>query len=252
MFSHPRIEGSGIALMHFGRAGSTLLASMIQQNRLIYYDGELFEKVRVGKVKVPRSAEGDLTLLLKRRLKRHIFRRYLVSLKPIPEENLRPSLLNATIGELIERLVAFGFGKFIILKRTNYLNQIVSLALARQWGKYHHVQTDKPVLKRIEIPFREFVFGTFKGELLELFGRFDSYYDELESQVPGQLLVHYERDMELNPLVAYKSVADYLGLGNLSPNIALRKSNIFKNEEVIANYAKLTSYLSGSNYAWMT
>lgn len=48
----------GVALLHFGRAGSTLVSTMISQNKLFYNDGEVFEKVRTGSLKIPKIPES--------------------------------------------------------------------------------------------------------------------------------------------------------------------------------------------------
>jgi len=241
---------SRIALLHFGRAGSTLIASLIQQNKGFFYDGELFEKVRVGQIKIPEDMRLDPSLLLKKRSEL-LFKKYLVSLKPIPEEHLRTDLLNSDYQTLIDKLVTYGFDRFIILKRENYLNQMISLALAREWGKYHFTQGEKPARVCVDIPFTEFRFGTFKGELIELFERFDNYYKEFELLTPDPLVINYEGEIEKDPLVAYGRVAEYLGLHKMSPKITLRKSNVFENKDVIENYPELIEYLANSKYAWM-
>lgn len=78
-----------IALLHFGRAGSILIAILIQQNGNFFYDGEFFEKVRVGGIKVEEEMRLDRGLLIKHRCEMFRFQIYLISQKPIPEEHLR-------------------------------------------------------------------------------------------------------------------------------------------------------------------
>jgi hypothetical protein len=57
----------GVTLLHFGRAGSTLLATMISQNNLFYNDGEVFEKVRTGTLLLSSIFKTEPERILKKR-----------------------------------------------------------------------------------------------------------------------------------------------------------------------------------------
>jgi hypothetical protein len=241
----------GVALLHFGRVGSTLIASMISQNKFFYDDGEIFEKLRTGSFSSNKAIKERPAKLLELRRRRFFYRPYLVSIKPIPEEHLRKDLLNMSYPEFLQVLENAKIDKIIILKRKNYLNHVLSGKLALEWKKYHFKADEKAPLIKIHLDFKSFRFGTFKGELLELFARFDQYYNTMETMTPNPLILTYEEDIEENPYVAYEKVRSYLKLNKKNPKIILSKSNVFKNEDVIENWEDLKNYLEDTPYKWM-
>ena len=202
----------GVALLHFGRAGSTLIATMIAQNRLYFDDAELFEKVRVGDLELPENIKSKPGLFFKHRKTKFYYQNYLVSIKPIPEEHLRASLLDMDYEQLIDALNHAGIAKFIIIKRSNYLSQIISKLLAIEWKKYHFRSNEKSEIKKITINCNEIQFGTFRGSLIDLFQKYDKYYEQMERVTPNALILNYEEDIESDPLVGYAKIRDYLKL----------------------------------------
>ena len=241
----------GVALLHFGRTGSTLVASMISQNKLFYNDGEVFEKVRTGTLLLSSIFKTEPERILKKRRQKFFYRDYLVSIKPIPEEHLRDNLLNMSYPKLIQTLKSANIDKYIIIKRKNYLLQVLSGKLAQEWKKYHFREGEKAESIKVRIDVKDFRFGTFKGELIDLFKRFDAYYDEMINETPKALLITYEDDIEHDPFIAYDKIKSYLNLGKERPKIILSKSNTFKNEDVIENYEDVIKYLRGTPYEWM-
>lgn len=242
---------SGVALLHYGRAGSTLIATMIAQNKLFYFDGEIYERLRTGDLTLPennKNRPGDL--LLKRRNK-YFYRDYLVSIKPIPEEHLRPDLLNMSYSRLLALLDQAKIDKIIIIKRENYLKQVLSHRLALEWKKWHFKSHEKSEIIKVRLNCTSFNFGVYKGELLELFRRFDDYYSNMIEETPSALILNYERDIESDPYVAYNKIKEYLNLNKNRPNITLSRSNVFENESVIENYDEVKEYFAGSIYEWM-
>lgn len=175
----------------------------------------------------------------------------MVSIKPIPEEHLRYELLNMSYNEFLETLLNSCIHNDIIIKRQNYLRQVLSRKLAQQWKKYHFKTNEKPDTIQINIEVHNFGFGTSKGELVDLFKRFDQYYQEMESKTKNPLILTYEEDIELDAYVDYNKIKEYLNLIKERPNIILSKSNIFKNEDVNENYNEVKKYFSGTPYEWM-
>jgi hypothetical protein len=224
---------------------------MIAQNKLFYYDGEVYEKIRTGAFKLSQKEKLAPGKVLKHRKQRYFYRDYLVSIKPIPEEHLRLGLLHLPYDEFLETLENSGIRNYIIIKRKDYLRQVLSGKLAQHWKKYHFKSDEKPDTIQINLDLHNFGFGTFKGELVELFKRFDKYYQEMETKTKNPLVLTYEEDIEADPYVAYNKIKKYLNLRKRKPDIILSKSNIFKNEEVIENYDELKEYLSGTPYEWM-
>lgn len=45
----------GVDMLHFGSAGSTLISTMIAQNKLFYYDGEVYKIIRTGTLQVTKK-----------------------------------------------------------------------------------------------------------------------------------------------------------------------------------------------------
>ena len=241
----------GVALLHFGRAGSTLIATMIAHNKLFYFDGEIYESVRTGALKIPENIQKSPEKLLIQRRKKFFYRDYLVSLKPIPEENLRPSLLNMSYSNFLKALNDANINKCIIIKRKNYLRQVLSNKLASKWNKWHFKKNEDSTKTKININCNSFQFSTFKGELVELFNRFDNYYKEMENETKNPLIISYEDDIEKDSYIAYDKIRSYLNLRIKKPEIILSKSNTFKNEDVIENYDEVIKHLKGTPYEWM-
>lgn len=117
--------------------------------------------------------------------------------------------------------------------------------------KYHFKVGEKTEIVKINFDVKDFGFGTFRGELVELFKKFDAYYNEMINVTPNALLINYEDDIEHDPYVAYEKIKGYLNLSKARPNIILTKSNTYKNEEVIENYEEVKNHLAGTAYEWM-
>jgi hypothetical protein len=91
------------------------------------------------------------------------------------------------------------------------------------------------------------------GSLMTFMKKFDEDFrrlDTLLSELPF-LKISYEEDVERDPLVAYRKIADFCGLARITPEVRLRKTNPYPLHDLITNYEEVKAYLAESDFAWM-
>lgn len=240
-------------MLHTGRCGSTVLARMLRQHPMsqIEWDGEIFERQFNGDL-TDHRATPPLRLLQERitQSNAHVFG---FETKCHPDQHLASDWVGMTIERYVESLRGMKFADFIILRRRNYLRQLVSFYVGRRRGRWHLEAGQAPSPTRVRIDALRCGIGQRPKPILDLFQGLDEAHRRISESIKGAgvLELVYEDDIESDPLIAYRKIADALALGPITPTIPLARINPFSLREMIANYDEVATELVGSPYEWM-
>lgn len=268
-YSKKKRKGN-IALFHLGRCGSSVLAFMLKSNPDIFWDGENIgdfylkklesEKLHgnvnhlsdiIAEVEELKMTTNPITFL-KIRMYWTLKKYYGFETKFSKAEHMREEILNMQLDDYIDLLCGIGFENFIVLKRENYLKQILSYHIAEKTKIYHSTK-DKTAPDTVYINPYNCWIGSIEKPLMEIFEEMDNDYAELDNLLKGKksLNLTYEEDIQNDPLIAYKKVCDFLNVDYYSPKIIHKRTNPFKIEEIVENLDELKEYLSYTKYSWM-
>ncbi|QXP80030.1 MULTISPECIES: hypothetical protein [Winogradskyella] len=176
--------------------------------------------------------------------------------KAINEAHLGKDFLNMDFELYLDKLVKLGFKKFVILKRRNYFKQVFSIARGIENKQFHFKNEDKLKINKINFNPEKVTYGDFKGDLLEVFKRFENQYQHIENLIKSKgldyLELFYEDHIEKDPTVSYGLICEYLGV-QLFDEVSIQQKkiahkNIFdeiKDPELVKNY------LLDTEYSWM-
>ncbi|UCC57309.1 MAG: hypothetical protein JSU75_06210 [Gammaproteobacteria bacterium] len=165
--------------------------------------------------------------------------------------------LDMTLPGYLEMLEALGFSHFIILERKNHLRRIVSMMIARKTSQLYRRVVVDPSLVRIELEVGQLVLG--RGKDLEPRSLVAHLEREQESmRLLKQLLsdrrsLHlvYEDDISSDPIVAYRRVCEFTGIGYYNVSVKYYKTNPFDLAEVLTNFSEVERVLCGTPFEWM-
>ncbi len=235
-------------MFHIGRAGSTVLANMLNQHPSIGWDGEIYAPTqRLW------HGQGDPVLLMRQRAALLPRRWYGFEVKAF-----HVRLVGKTLGDLVVAYRAGGSARFIVLRRENTLRKIVSTAVARVTGRFHLFgqfapPPDPDAVVRVRIdPHAHYIDGETRPlvEFLEGFDRFHASLDEiLASDDP--LRLSYEADILADPQRAYRAACRFLGEEPVPVLMRFARTTPFPLREVIENYDEVALALEGTRWAWM-
>ena len=195
----PAHARSGLALVHNGRCGSTVLGTLLKQHPRMYWDGEALTPHRPAERWFRylqgmrrRSRTQDLDKLM--RFARD--RWYVLSAK----RQLFPS-----VEAMFQDLDAAGFDRHVFLYRANPLRWVVSIEVAVQAG-YWHVRRGKAAsLTRVQVPVQYPDGHTLVGRLQDYDGWHRQVRERLASRSPLELC--YEDDVLTDPVAAYRRIS---------------------------------------------
>lgn len=124
----PRKKPVGITMYHFGRVGSTVVSELLNHHPSIKWDGEIFHILKNNPEGVfDTKYEQDSLKILENRYKRTKQSVYGFEIKAIEQAHLGKSYLDMDFDAFHQRMVQMGFSRFILLKRTNIVKQLVSI-----------------------------------------------------------------------------------------------------------------------------
>ena len=156
------------------------------------------------------------------------------------------------IHNYLSTLSELRYEKFILLKRKNYLKQIISLIAAKQTKKFH---TASEIIEAVPIKIdpNKIWFGKKSFELIELFEYIDKAYKELEDLLNQRdaLFINYEDDILKDPLIAFQKVCDYMQIKNNNPIVIHKRTNPFEIKDLIDNHKEIINTLENTKYSWM-
>ena len=240
-----------IVMFHTGRCGSTVLANLISQNRYIFWDAELFEKIEKNIIYKIYMTTDPMKILRMRMI--HARRFYGFETKLQEKQEYEFSQINMDLKSYLRQLSRMGFDRFIILDRKNYLRQIVSGAIGFKTMKWHQPLNKIPVLTKIKIDPNYVPFGNSYKPLLNRFEEFNRTYSTLEKLLKpyNPLKLSYEDDILENPLHGYRRLCMFLDLPSENVSVKLGKMNPFPLSEIVENFQNIIDTLSGTPYEWM-
>lgn len=238
-------------MLHPGRCGSTVLATMLGDRDDVRWDGEIFEPHRsrppLRQVEAGLAPSG----VVGGRREEVEEAAYLFAVKYLWSHHLR--VLDLDLPELVEELKAGGVDRWVLVHRRNHLRRVVSGAVGRARGSYHQRRSDGPSeLVRVTLDLDDVPFGP-GAPLLDVFEELERGERELRQLLDGQptLWLTYEDDIERDPTVAYERVCDFLGLERRPVEVRLRRTTPFSLEDVLENHAEVSALLEGTDREWM-
>ena len=239
-----------VCCFHFGRCGSTLIGNLLNSHPSINWQSELFHAIHENAQSVNASEAYGL-------LSKHID---LATSSCFGFEtkfqHLDGNGLDVSLDQYLQRLETMAFSKFLVLKRSNYLRQAISVARG-QHTKVWHVTTDKPQPKFESFHFdTELVsLGGRHRTLLDCFGFLDHSYQQAKATMDGLQLdclwLEYEEDLQTDPSIGLNKVLDFLNLPRIRPSISLRKLDHRPIDQMISNADEVHALLHGTRFEWM-
>lgn len=241
-----------IAMLHYGRCGSTVLGDLLNQHPEILWDSEIFDKMLRNKL-FKDYWRSDPIRLLRIRMLLAGNQHYGFETKCHPLYDLRKSILNMSVTHYLETLKQLGYRNFIVLKRRNYLRQQVSIEVAWQNNQaWHQPAQAKATLKSIRLDVDKVWFGNQKP-LLESFEERDQGYAELESLLARDRTLHltYEDHILPDPVAGYRQVCEFIEVQPCEVTIKRSRTNPFSLKDIIQNFSEIEAHLQNTNYEWM-
>ena len=244
-------------MFHFGRCGSTITAQYLSKNYDLYWANEIYEQCNLltnGDVLNP----SDPFNVLERHQYRARTKYFGLEIKIFKGQHLDQNLNNLTIQELIKELKIRKFDKFVLLKRSNFLQQYYSAHYGDQtksWFISSSNLKSKNRRKKIILPVNPASMGSFKVPLKEYFDEMNRVYDEVLEQLKEEslLILNYEEDVLQNSKGGYKKIMDFIGYRVYGQNLKedFVKGNVYPMKELIANFEDVEHQLRDTPYEWM-
>lgn len=244
-----------VAMLHTGRVGSTVVAKLLEQHPGIQWDGEVFERrlQRRGQRKPRRRDRLPPLLDIRARVGAAARAGRCYGFETKHQMDQHGFVHGLAVGALVDHLSRYGIDRFIEVRRENYLRQVVSTIRLRQTGKSHAKVGQQVEHPPIIIDPRSVPLGRRYVPLLERFLIFDDLHVETRQALAGRQALHltYERDIEQDPLQAYRRICAFIELEPVAAEIKLRRTNDAPLVELIENYDEVADLLAGSRYEWM-
>ena len=171
-------------------------------------------------------------------------------------QHLDANGVDLTLARFHKELVCMGFSKVIVLKRTNYLRQAISVARGQLSGKWH-VSVDSQNLKTqpIALDVDHICLGGRERTLVDCFRHLDQTYAHLEAILDDskatRLNLTYEDHLEVDPLDGFHRVSDFIGLTPMVPQVSLQRIETRPVDEIVSNFQQIRSCLMKTEYEWM-
>jgi len=246
------VTRSSVCMFHLGRCGSTVLASLLTEHRvLIRWSGEIFESMRQNPSRFSHLS-SPFEAISERRDRFPPRPVYGLEIKFSRCRHLAPELLNTNLKSCIAELRTLEFTRFIVLRRRNYLRQLLSSWIAWR-SKTFHQRAESRVPSKIIVNPENCSRGFWKKSLIEHLNDIDAEYQEIYNELAQDriLKLEYEDDILENPRIAYQKTCEFLDIRphGIRPNLA--RTNPFRVADMIANFQEIEKCLSGTRFAWM-
>ncbi|MEM8505227.1 MAG: hypothetical protein AAF716_18985 [Cyanobacteria bacterium P01_D01_bin.1] len=242
-----------VAMLHYGRCGSSVLCDLLRQHPRIFWDGEVFTRMFRKQIQGARFVH-DPMLLLRLRMAFAAKRYYGFETKCHPAYDLSPPVLNTSISSYIASLKQMGYGDFIVLKRQNYLRQQISEEVGRQKGAVWHQPAGATAsLHQITIDINCVRLGGYRVSLLEGFAERDHGYANIASSLATDrtLWLTYEDHILHDPVEGYQKSCEFLEVSPREVAIKRGRTNPFPLRDMIQNFAEVEAHLQDTDYEWM-
>jgi hypothetical protein len=243
----------GVVLMlHVGRCGSTVLASLLAQNPAIFWDGKLPRKARdLYGERVRALDPGRWT---RRQFAISGDRFYGFEFKILADQY--PAIFGTTTPRFLETCKQIGVTHFILLTRRNTLRHVVSHYASMNRGKWHASTPDALRAQMFPLDISDITTGSAPGRsLVDYLQEVEDAHDEVRGLLKGERLleIEYEEDIDAEgPQLAYRKVCVFLGIPPVEASIRNVKVNPYPMASVIENFDEITHMVGGTKFAWMT
>ena len=252
-----RTTRDGVAMFHFGRCGSSVLAGMLARTPGLHWDHEVF----AGHALLARAhARGDDTAwsrsrhfplaplpYLRRRMRWAGRARYGFETK---FHHIRANGL--TLEGYLAALRALGFTRFVLLRRRNLLRVVLSSLRAVEDGPHLRAGTAAQA-RTVEVDVNAVrISGQCLG-LTALFAQWEQDCAELRARLAASELLElvYEQDVAADPGVAYRRICTFAGLPAQAVAPTQARTNPFPLKQMLGNPAQVHAALAGTPWAWM-
>lgn len=242
------MRGNGIVIFHIGRCGSTILSKLLEQNSNIQCESEIFNPYMEHRSKcltVP-SLDQIINQIKSQRYKPL----QVIEIKFLEEQHL--SIFNISLPEMIFSLKEYGYDRFIILERKNYLRRMISHCVAQETKTYHLNINHRSIIHKIKLDVDAIKVGVKTYPLIKWFEIFSSNYYNIKKLLKNDVLyLCYEDDIENDAFVGYRKTCQFLGIKAEDVEITLTKTNPFETEKILINYKVIQNVLLKTKYKWM-
>lgn len=250
----PFFRGAHAVMFHLGRCGSSVLGDLLNQHPRVFWDGEVYRRMKYNLYRELHITRDPRTLLRLRML-RAGRRLYGFEMKFLPTQHLVPQAANMSLPDFIAFLEDFGYDRFMVLKRKNYLRQTVSKQVGTQTGKWAVSSRDSTKLNTVTIDVKNCARFGYEGmSLVENFDMLDAAYADLDRLLQGHSVLHlsYEDDLLPDPIKGYQEACRYLGLPeHETVQVTRNRQNPYPLHRIVDNIEEVERALRGTAYEWM-
>lgn len=232
---------TNICLWHAGRCGSTVLASLIDEDGRLNWKGEFLEHISkdvelrggdaekswekgIAEIRAEVANKDRLPLGIEMKLW-HLVR------------------FRKTVNEAYQAISSTSFDTHIILERKNYLRVYLSGQILHASGT-SHIKDEKEVYRKkvtIDVP-----------DLLNEIEICHDFYRSLKDNLPsGSLYLSYEDDISDSPDKAYSKLMNNIGLSPRKTTTNLKKTNARPASEMVNNWTEITDAIQRTQHNWM-
>ena len=245
-----------VAMLHFGRSGSTVLAKMLEAHPAVAWHHEVFtlreQRDPAAAVMPPEKMLALIDGLVRQAAPNRRLVGYEVKLINFLH-NPACSAQNFARALAIQEVPT----RMVILRRRNTLKRILSSYRAMKTGVYH-VKSDQGLAgTRYAVPLDALGdpdTGTPPMPVAQLLDRAIAREEAVIRNVRGTGLdvavLTYEDDIEADPTVGYRRMLKLFGLTPQDAMPGLKKTGTALADE-ITNYDALKAALAGTPHAWM-
>lgn len=222
------------------------MAEMLGRHPSISWDGEVFEpkvRAKIGYEDVPPVA------FLRDRIARTP-EIYGFEIKYLPSHHQR--VLGLDLEGILQLTDSVGVSLYVTLHRRNYLRRVVSGVIGRERRRWHRTSDQPTPDTKVRVDLGAVPFGP-RQPLLEVLEEMKKGEADLKSALLDRAALHltYEDDVAIDPVKAYTSVCEFIGITPEDVRPALGRTGTDRLESMVTNYDEIVEALSGTEYAWM-
>ncbi len=222
------------------------MAEMLGRHPSISWDGEVFEpkvRAKIGYEDVPPVA------FLRDRIARAP-EIYGFEIKYLPSHHQR--VLGLDLEGILQLTDSVGVSLYVTLHRGNYLRRVVSGVIGRERRRWHRTSDQPTPDTKVRVDLGAVPFGP-RQPLLEVLEEMKKGEADLKSALLDRAALHltYEDDVAIDPVKAYTSVCEFIGITPEDVRPALGRTGTDRLESMVTNYDEIVEALSGTEYAWM-
>ncbi|MDX1412708.1 MAG: hypothetical protein R3293_00870 [Candidatus Promineifilaceae bacterium] len=228
---------------------------MMNQNRQVYWDGEIYEKLFLQLEKSGEALQVGLQAPMIdpiQELRKHMARTKR-KIYGFEVKFFHLKLLRISLPDYVESLCRLGVDKFIVLKRRNTIKKIVSSLIAHKTRQYHLRDEKQGRRQTIELDPDRVKIDRDAKSLLAFLQSYAEQFDLLDKLLAPQATLNlvYEDDLFQDPRLGYQKLCDFLNITCREPVIRFVKTNPYKLSDLIGNFTEVERALYKTPFAWM-